>query len=201
MPWKCRLPLPVVLVMLQILPSLGSAATSKDNSLDYILERYAEANGGRAALEQIISVRLRGYVELPDGSRQNLTVLKKKPNLVRMHLDTGMVRIVQAYNGRYAWFSREAGRNIYHDRMRGPLAADFVRDAPLESVLMDTSGSQARLSLGQESRVGGNPCREVVADYQDGTRIIHFLDQKDFRDRRIVHMGADGSVVAEFLPS
>lgn len=181
-------------------PAMATAQTNEQN-LDYILKRYSESNGGRAAMEQIISVRLRGKMVYPNGSESNITVLKKKPNLVRMTMDTGTLRIVQAYNGRTAWYSRQQGRQSIVQKLDSEQAAEVIRDAPLENVLLNNSQGQAKLSLGPEKDFDSMTCYQIIASFPDGSQVHHYIDQEEFLERRIIQFDAEGRQLAEIIPS
>lgn len=176
-------------------------AQSTNEEVSYVLERYIETMGGRASLEKIRSVRLSGKVTYTNGASDAITVLKKKPNLVRVVLDKGMVRFVQAYDGQVAWYSREAGRNAFYDRMRGELMENFIREAPLENVLVNYTETDAVIELGEDVEIAGVPCYRVVATFPDGSRMVHHIEKKTFLERRILEYNREGELVSELIPA
>jgi hypothetical protein len=171
-----------------------------EEDVTYVLERYIESMGGRAALEKIRSVRLSGKITYPNGSTDNITVLKKKPDLVRVVLDKGTLRFVQAYDGKVAWYSREAGRYSFHDRMRGEFAEDFIRQAPLENALVNYTESNARIELGEDVEIAGVPCYKVIAHFPGGGKMIHHIEKETFLERRILEYNKDGTLASELIP-
>lgn len=184
------------------LPLAGIAqALADDQNVDYVLERYVEAMGGRASLENIKSVRLSGAISYPSGLKHNITVLKKKPDLVRVALDTGTIRFIQAYDGKVAWFSRQAGKNAFYDRMRGQLADNFIREAPLENVLINPRDTGVELSLGEDVEIARIPCYQVIAEFPDSSKIIHYIEKDTFLERRIFEYNEKGELVADLIPS
>jgi outer membrane lipoprotein-sorting protein len=190
------------LFLILLLPSQVSAQViTNEESVEYVLDRYIEAMGGRASLEGIKSVRLSGKIRYPSGLEHSITVLKKKPDLVRVVLDTGTVRFIQAYDGKQAWFSRQAGRNAFYDRMRGNLAAGFLREAPLENVLVNPRDTGAKIYLGEDVQVARVSCYQVIADFPDGSRIIHYIEKETFLERRILEYNEKGELVGDLIPS
>lgn len=179
-------------------PTLSGQAD--EQSVEYILERYIDGMGGRAALERIKSVRLSGIVEYPDGSRHSITVLKKKPDRVRVVLDTGTLRFIQAYNGQVPWFARESGRYSFHDRMRGELADSFIREAPLENVLINPAGIDVDLELGPDVSVAGMPCFQIIAHLPGGAKVVHHIEKDSFLERRILEYDKEGELISELVP-
>ena len=167
----------------------------------YVIERYIETLGGRASLEKIRSVRLSGKVIYPNGLSDSITVLKKKPDLVRVVLDKGMVRFVQAYDGKVAWFARESGRDSFYDHMRGKVRDKFIREAPLENTLVNHTETDAVIQLGEDAEIAGVPCYRLVVTFPDGNSMIHFIEKGTFLERRIIEYDADGVLLSELIPA
>lgn len=194
------LPLTAILAALATAALTPALAQSDEEEVAYVIDRYIEAMGGRAALERIRSVRLGGTVAYPDGSTHAITVLKKKPNKVRVVLDTGILRFVQAYDGETAWFARESGRNSFHDRLRGSFAASFIREAPLENILVNPGETDVVISLGPEVTVAQAPCYQVVATFPDGSKVVHYIEKESFLERRIFEYDPEGKLLSELVP-
>ena len=177
-----------------------TAQQSDESNVRYVINRYLQAMGGSAALERIKSVRLSGTITYPNGQAHNITVLKKKPNKVRVTVDTGVMRFVQAYDGEVAWQSRESGRNQQVDRMRGEAEQSFIREAPLENVLINNSGRNATVTLGPKIDLVGVPCHQIIATYPDGSYAIHIVEANDFIERRILQYNPEGELMNEMIP-
>ncbi|MEX0332307.1 MAG: hypothetical protein AB3N64_12880 [Puniceicoccaceae bacterium] len=193
------------LIPLLLVGVSASFSSGQDESetvtLDYVLSRYVESMGGRANLQKIMSVRISGTVDYPDGTSHAITVLKKKPNLVRMILDTGTMRIIQGYDGKDVWFARESGPNQMVDRLRGASETSFIRDAPLEGVLMNAYAANAVLELGKTVVLDGMPCYQIIASFPGGAKSIHCIDREEFNERRIYQYDSDGKLLSELVPS
>jgi len=183
-------------------PCLPVSAQYTQEEVDYVIQRYVESMGGMAALQRIMSVRMSGKVEYPDGSRHSITVLKKRPDRVRVSLDTGTIRFIQAYNGTEAWFARKSGRREFHDRMRGDLKETFIREAPLENVLLSSRlrDNEVSITLGPDVTVAKELCYQVIARFPSGEKIIHYIEHDEFLERRILEYDADGNLVSELVP-
>ena len=175
-------------------------AQSQDKEVIYVLERYIETMGGRGSLENIRSVRLSGKITYASGLTDAITVLKKKPNLVRVVLDKGPLRFVQAYDGKVAWYARESGPYAFHDRMRGSMEESFIRDAPLENVLVNYTETDADIRLGEDVSIVGVPCYQIIAEYPEGGKMVHHIEKSTFLERRILEYDKDGELVSEVIP-
>ncbi len=199
--WLCLLLLILAGLLLPgRLPAQAPAPPRKE-TIDYVLERYVQMMGGRGALERIRSVRMTGTITYPDGSRASLTVMKKKPNRVRITLESGMMRATQGYDGQVAWVMREVGNMRLVERMSGKTAETFIREAPLENLLVNPRNSGVRIELGPDRTAGRIECYQVIASLPDGSRTIHLIDKESFMERRILEYNSAGELVAELIPS
>lgn len=169
--------------------------------LESILRRYRESLGGLANLERIRTVRIEGEILLGDESVQRITVLKKKPNRVRTIINTGNARFIQGFDGTVAWAMFERLGRTYVRQLEGEERENFVRKAPIENVFINPRDSGATLTLGEPVFLGLIPCYQLVADFPDGTRQVNYIDQNDFRDRRVFFYGRDGELESEYLPT
>lgn len=181
--------------------SLHGQDFSDEANIDYVLTRYVDAMGGRAALQKLISMRLTGTISNPDGELQHLVGLKKKPNLVRLTLDAGNIRFVQAYNGKVAWTSRESGDRFDCVAMEETVAANFIREAPITNALVDRNRPGVELEMGEEITIVGIPCYQIIVTIEDGSSMIYCISKETFLEHRIIQRDAEGNILSESVPS
>jgi len=82
--------------------SVGSFA----QTVDEILEKMIEAQGGRKALEAIKSTTLSGSMQIVQMNiTGSLTMSQKEPNKVRMDIEMMGMTFTQGYDGTTAWFT------------------------------------------------------------------------------------------------
>ncbi len=199
--WHRRLSLVLITLTLFAGSIRELRSQTNEQDLDYILRRYIQANGGRGPLEQVSSVRMRGRMISPDGSTQAVTVMKKKPNLVRITADTGIYRVIKAYNGETAWYSRESGRFSEVKRLKAEQAVDLIRDAPLAGVLFNSKGRDVSMTLDGVVPYESWTCYQISATYPDMSKFVHFIDQESFMERCILQYDSKGILVAEIIPT
>jgi hypothetical protein len=195
------LPLLALTFLLGSLPDAIAQENSNESDITYILNRYIKSMGGRANLQKIRSIRMEGDLIYADGTSHKLTVLKKKPNLVRITLDTGTLRIIQAYDGKDAWFAREQGNNLFIDRMRGQARTTFLIQAPIENILIDKRDSGAEIELLEDVEFVRVPCYQIEARFPDGSRIIHCINKETYLEHRILQYNREGELASEIVPS
>ncbi|MEX0332649.1 MAG: hypothetical protein AB3N64_14635 [Puniceicoccaceae bacterium] len=78
------------------------AADLEDWTLDDVLAKVSEANGGDKALKSVISARFLGEVENPNDS-YDFVLLKKRPDKLRMHLRFFQRSIERGFDGDHGW--------------------------------------------------------------------------------------------------
>lgn len=182
-------------------PFAGLAGTSEISpEAAPVIRDYVETMGGTAPLERIQSIRLEGTIAYPDGSAHAVTVLKKKPDRIRITVNTGRFRLIQAYDGETAWIGQESGNRRIYRRMDPDRARIFIREAPLENVLVNPSGFKARIHLGEDVQIAAQPGHQVIADLPDGSRFVYHIEKATALERRIFEYDPQGNLVAELIP-
>ena len=166
-----------------------------------VIDRYVVAMGGRGSLEKITSVRLSGMIHYPDESRHSITVLKKKPDRIRLSINTGTLRFTQAYDGEVAWSSTHFKGNSVNRRMGRAEAKRFVREAPLENALIDPLAFGAAVTRGPDVILAGKPGYQIIAVYPDGSRSVFHIEKETFFERRIIEYDSTGVFLSEVIPS
>lgn len=169
-----------------LLVPLGLSAQAL--TLEQILPRYYEAMGGLAALDKIQTIRIRASMAGQDGTVE-LTLFKKKPDKVRLVMNRPgfATPFIQASNGQTAWWLRPGASPENAVPMPPDKAAQFMRDAPIASALINWQERGVRLEyrgvvdLGESLR-----CHHIEAHFPDGQQVSYYLDVETYLERRIV---------------
>lgn len=177
------------------------SGVNNSNDLNYVLQRYIEAGGGRAEFQKLRSLRIVGNIEFPSGKSCSVVILKKKPDLIRVTLDYGTHRITQSYDGKTAWWMRDSGRNLEHFLMEGDGKTNFIREAPIANALVNRDFEDVEFSLGPEEFVSGYNCFRIDVTFPDGWQSQHYLSKETFHDIRIVQKNPQGVVENIIIPS
>lgn len=190
--------LPVSLLSLFVLfspISLLMAVDADDWTLEDVLKKVEEANGGIEAIEEISNIRVRGEIVTPDNAYDFL-LLKKRPNMVRIHLLFQGRSVENGFDGKTAW------RRLWlkgRDRVKKLTAAELAQtnldidfDGPL---IGDAMPGETRRFLGVEriERVD----YFIVLVESDLVQTRHYIDSRNFREwKTIREILEDGEVVA-----
>lgn len=180
------------------LPTLSAQPAN----LEEVLNAYVSNMGGYAAIQRISSARLKGTITRPDGTTHDISVLKKQPNLTRVTVDTGRLRLIQAYNGEIAWYERRIGKRSQFGLMEGEEARSFIRGAPLTNHLVrHREMDDPTLSLLDDQMLNNTPCFTVEARFANGARSVHLIEKDTFIERRIFEFDAETGQQTTLIPS
>lgn len=181
-------------VSLGVVSSL-EAVNAEDWTLESVLKKVEEANGGIDAIESVTNLRVRGEIVTPDMAYDFL-LLKKRPNMVRIHLMFPGRSVENGFDGKKAW------RRVWIkgvDRVEELSGADLAKT----NLDLDFDGPLIGEALpGMEREFEGVERIDRV-DYfivlVKGEHVItrHYIDSRNFREWKTVReVYEDGEVVS-----
>jgi len=189
--WK--LP-PVFTAALCLLPSVMTQAIDEDTwTLEDVLEKVVEVNGGLDTVESTTNLRVIGKVHRGDFVYDFL-LLKKRPDMVRIHLMHKGRSIETGFNGETGW------RRIWD---RGRDSVEVLTEAQLASANLeiDFDGPLIGEALpGTERSYLGvervNRIDYFVIGVENAlSRSRHYIDSRTFREWRTVREILNGEEV------
>lgn len=153
-------------------------------SLEALLDKYYNAQGGLNALFQIKSLRTSGTIYM-DGDDYQLTVIKKAPNKVRKILKKNNRTYIEAYNGKVAWRkSPDAAAEIIPNEA----ATSLIESAPILNHLTRAKEEGIKVTLvDTKSFVGTVPCYHIRLVLPSNGAIEYFIGTDDFWERKIIY--------------
>ena len=158
-----------------LLPSSARAQT-----LEQIIGMNLEAKGGLEKIRATSSVRMTGHVvatEAPSsgGKTATITMLAKRPNMMRREQTMDGETIVSAFDGTTLWMQRGTQPP---EEAPGPQAAYARQDAEFDSVFVDYKEKGHRIELvGREQREGEDVFHLKVTK-KGGPPQAYYLDAK-----------------------
>lgn len=154
-------------------------------TLEEVMERYKEANGGQENLEYVNSLRVFGTME-EDGIVYDIVMVKKRPNLKRIALRHLQNSLVMGFDGQRSWRAFEHhGMLVGLELLEGIEAMRFEQDVDFDGPLLsgDTEGQQVRLA--RTERIGR--VEYYVAEIiRPDERTEVFIDSRNFREHKTV---------------
>lgn len=161
-------------------------AADSDPRLRQILDRYTQAMGGRAALERIDSIRIRGHSSTVNGEVHQISVIKKRPNMVRITVNLGNADLTMAYDGNEAWQMLERPSRTTVKKLSGEEARRFQREGVITSLLLQGPPIIEGVELIGEERFAGVDCYVLQVNFSGGSFTRYFIDQRAYVERKIV---------------
>jgi len=183
-PFIAKKAAPLLCLLLFMVPLLSPAARLEDWTLDQVLDKIAEANGGKESIKSVTNARIRGRIAGPDNTIDFL-LLKKRPDMMRLRLTYQGRAIEVGYNGTVGWRRVSQGENQQvtdipdEDLAQMQLEADF--DGPLVGPLPE---GVTRTLVGLERIERVDYFIIVVKRPTLVTR--HYVDSRTFRELKMI---------------
>ena len=175
------------LVLLQLLlcfPVAMQGAVLDEWTLEDVLARMVESNGGQEAIEEITNLRIRGKI-VSDKGTQDFVLLKKRPNKTRIQLMFKGRSREAGFDGITGWQRVSQGNEERVVPIEGEDLARMERDADFDGPLVGEpqSGVACRL-LGVEriDRVD----YFVVEVAKSNSVGRHYIDSRTFREDKVL---------------
>jgi zinc protease len=164
-------------VMLVLKSSVGradAAGASSTPTLDEVLDKYVQALGGKAAMEKMTTVVIKGKVDVPStGETGTMETYRKAPNKEMQMINTPSNGPSQrGFDGTLGWnWDPDSGPSDMSpaDLAAMKLEADFYRDIRLKELY-------PKISLKGKERVGDHEAYVVEAPHEDGSSEKMYFD-------------------------
>jgi zinc protease len=164
-------------VMLLLKSSVGWADPAGANStptLDQVLDKYVQALGGKAAIEKMTTVVIKGKVEVPStGETGSMETYRKAPNKEMQMINIPSNGPSQrGFDGTVGWnWDPDSGPSDMSptDLAAMKLESDFYRDIRFRELY-------PKISLKGKERVGGREAYVVEAPHEDGSSEKMYFD-------------------------
>jgi outer membrane lipoprotein-sorting protein len=149
-------------------------------TVDEILAKHYEAQGGLDKIKAMQSIRLMGKMEVGPGMEAPLTMDKKRPALSRMEFVFSGMTGVQAYDGKQAWAlmpfmgQKTAEPASEEESKMSAAQADF--DGPL----FDYKAKGHTIELAGKEAVDGADAYKLKVTRKDGHIEYYYVDAETY---------------------
>lgn len=166
----------LMLLSLSLLPAAAQEDQAKKRDEGTrILEKWIEAQGGRANLVKIKDTTTYGNMELVQmGLSGSMTMYQKEPNKIRMDMEVMGMLISQSFNGETAWMTNPQTGAIEE------LPEDFQKNLKRQAMGNDTILNPEKYGViftfeGNES-IGGKDYIVLKQTFEDGFENTFYID-------------------------
>ena len=148
-------------------------------SINRILKKMIDAQGGRKTIESIKDITMTGRVEMPQqGISGIVTIYKKEPDKRRIDLDAMGIIITQVYDGqRVVWTDPQTGDIEDMDEQQ---AASMIRQSLPITAIIDPEKYGVTITCKGKETVDGKECFMLEQVYRDGYRVIRYVDSDTY---------------------
>jgi len=165
-------------------------------AVDEIIAKNLRSKGGLEKIKATNSVRMTGSVVAHDMTGRELTgtmtMVAKRPNLMRRDAEVGGQRIVNAFDGSTLWMSIGNGPA---QQVPATQNAYSSQDAEFDSVFVDYKEKGHTIELVGKETVDGTPVYHLKVTKKGGPPQDYYLDAETGLEKKIsvTGRGPDGS--------
>ena len=173
-----------------------TCGTLHAQTVDEVIATNLKAKGGLEKIKATKSVRMAGSVVARDMSGRELTgtmtMVAKRPNLMRRDVDLGGQRIVNAFDGSMLWM---AIGTAPPQQVPSSQNAYSMQDAEFDSVFVDYKDKGHKIDLVGKETAEGTPVYHLKVTKKGGPPQDYYLDAETGLEKKIsvTGRGPDGS--------
>ena len=184
----------ILCVLILSLSSSGFAFNAEDWSVEEVLVKVLEANGGRENIDAISDVRMRGVIE---GAETNydFLLLKKRPNKLRVHLISKGRSVETGFDGIRGWQRVWQGPEDTVRELDSAEMAETGLDTYFDGPLISRDRPLVTRSLEGVERINRTDYF-LVKVVEPKAVTVYYVDSRTFREWKTVRtvLDKDGEV-------
>ena len=163
-----------------------AAGAASAQTLEQIIAMNLQSKGGLDKIKSTTTVKMTGQMVAKDMNGQDtkgtMTMLAKRPNMMRRDATVGNQRMVNAFDGKSLW--RSMG-TMPPEEAPGPQAAYARQDAEFDSVFVDYKEKGNSIELVGNETLAGKPVYHLRVTKKGGPPQDYYLDGTTGLERRI----------------
>jgi outer membrane lipoprotein-sorting protein len=153
----------------------GQPATAAAPTVDSLVAKNLQAKGGEAKLRAIQNMRMSGRVSV-QGRELPMTIMAKRPNLMRQEMQIQEKRFITAFDGEKAWMINPMLGSETPQEVTGT-QADMAKDqADFDGALVDWKTKGHTVEFVGTEDVGGVKTNKLKVTKKNGQTQYFFLD-------------------------
>ena len=152
--------------------------SAADLTVDQILAKNAEAKGGLDKLRAVQSIRFAGKINL-GGLEAPVTLVKKRPEQMRIDFTVQGMTGTQAYDGKGGWMVMPFMGKKDAEAMSGDMLKEVKDMADFDGPFIDPDKKGYKIELLGKADIEGTPAYKLKL-VRDGQESIIYLDAESF---------------------
>ena len=158
----------------------ATPAVAADLTLDQVLSRYYEANGGLEKMKKVETRRMAGKMTMGHGMEAPFVMEFARPNQVRMEFTVQGMTGIQAYDGKTAWMLMPFMGKTTAEEMPAEDSKGFREMADFDGPLVDWKEKGHKVELQGKEPVEGTDAYKLLLTTKDGSVRTIWIDAEAF---------------------
>jgi outer membrane lipoprotein-sorting protein len=168
--------LPALLFIGGLAWAFGVSGDLQGQTLDEIMAKNYRAHGGLEKLKAVTAMKISGKMAIPDqGLEMPVVIWQKYPDKMRVESSFQNKKVVQAYDGKKAWWIMPF-QSDEPQEMTPEQAAQFAEQADFENPLVVFREKGYKLELLGEEDLAGTAVYKLKLTKSGGREIFYYLD-------------------------
>lgn len=163
---------------------LVGAGAASAQTLDEVIAKYREAKGG-AAWKNVDTMRMTARI-VTQGIELPMTMVTKRPNMMRQDMSFQGVSIVQAFDGTTAWGINPMLGSSEPSEVTGPMAESLKDQADFDGALFDYKDKGSTAELVGIEELNGTKVVHVTLTNRKNQVQHYYLDADTMLERKVV---------------
>lgn len=164
----------IAIFALLFLPAGLSAQT-----VDELIQKHIQATGGYEKWKSLKTMKISGTIQM-QGMEMPFIRYSKRPNKLRIEATMQGQTIVQAYDGKTAWWIFPFMGSTEPQRMPKDQAEDIIEQADFDGPLIDYKKKGNKIELLGKEDVEGTEAYKLKVTLKNGQVIYTYLDSEYF---------------------
>ena len=194
-PRAVRIALAALTLGLLALPAMA------EETVESIVAKNLESLGGLDAIKAVDSMLLTGTMTMGGNMEAPFTILKQRPNKVRMEFHLQGMTGVQAYDGTIGWSEMPFMGQTEPQKMADDQLKQTRQQAEFDPPLVDWQDRGHKVELLGKEDLEGTEAYKLKITLADGDEVISYLDTEyclELRqERKVVAMGNEADLSIE----
>lgn len=162
----------------------GQTSNLEQWTLEQVLDKVAEANGGKDTINNLTNVRMSGYVE-GDANSYDFVLLKKRPDKIRMRFMFKGSAIENGFDGIVGWRRQSRGDQSRIVELDTEQLAAIRLESDFDGPLIGEAQGGLTRKLERIERIG-RVDYFVIRTQTTARSADHYIDSRTFREFKLV---------------
>ena len=167
-------------LLLICLALLAVGVGAEEMTVDQVVEKHIEAQGGRDAWEGVSSAKISGKIVMGGTMEMPVTIYFQRPGKVRMEMEMQGQQIVQAFDGKEGWQIMPMMGSPDPQRMNEYESKMVKRQSEFEGPLYNYKDKGHSVELLGKEDVEGTEAYKLKITLNTGDEIYSYLDTEHF---------------------